>query len=107
MSVNIRPENSGDYAGISAVNRLAFGRDSEAALVVALRSAGHVQLSLVAQGDDNDLVGHILFSRLTIQAGGEQIEALALAPLAVHPAFQRKGIGTRLVEEGLLKCRER
>ena len=64
-----------------------------------------VRLSLVAE-IEKKIVGHILFSRLPIITGAEVQEALALAPMAVLPTQQRRGIGTRLVEEGLRLCRE-
>lgn len=51
------------------------------------------------------IVGHILFSRLVIEAGERIIEAAALAPMAVHPECQRQGIGSALVRAGLEACR--
>ena len=55
----------------------------------------------MAAGEDG-LVGHIFFSQLHIDA----IPALALAPMAVKPGCQRRGSGSRLVEEGLQQARE-
>jgi putative acetyltransferase len=107
MDMTIRPETAADAAGIAEVNRLAFGHEAEARLVDALRRGGHARLSLVAEVN-GQVVGHILFSRLPIvTADGRVVEALALAPMAVRPTDQRKGIGTKLVEEGLRRCRER
>jgi putative acetyltransferase len=60
-------------------------------------------LSLVAIEDDR-LVGHILFSEIAIATSQGEITALALAPLAVLPQFQNRGIGSQLVREGLKQC---
>jgi putative acetyltransferase len=65
-----------------------------------LHADGSVVVSLVAVVDGN-LVGHVLFSRLTIQTSAAALPGLALAPLAVLPVFERRGIGAALVREGL------
>jgi putative acetyltransferase len=65
--------------------------------VDALRDGGYARLSLVAEVEDA-LVGHVLFSTLTL---GRDHDALALAPVAVVPEYQRRGIGTGLITEGL------
>jgi putative acetyltransferase len=105
MTVNIRPETEFDRDPIFRVNHLAFGRDDEARLVDALRGGGFVRLSLVAD-TAGQIVGHILFSELTIEGRDGIVSALALAPLAVVPEFQRRGIGSELVRGGLDLCRE-
>ena len=106
VEVTIRPERLEDYEAIDQVNRLAFGQDDEARLVRALREADGFDptLSLVAVRDDR-LVGHILFSPVTIATTGGSVSALALAPMAVHPEVQNQGIGSRLVRDGLEVCR--
>lgn len=100
----VRPERPEDEAQIRQVNREAFGREAEADLVEALCRTGAVTLSLVAvrQGQ---VVGHILFSPMTIQAEEETYPAVGLGPLAVLPRFQRQGIGSQLVETGLASCK--
>ena len=100
----IRPETQADHEAIRHVNRLAFGRDAEARLVVALRLGGYVRASLVAEKDEQ-VVGHILFSDLPIITGDGTVPALSLAPMAVLPEFQNQGIGSALVREGLAICR--
>ncbi len=102
----IRPERPSDYAAIEQVTRLAFGGDGEARLVAKLREAGGCDpaLSLVAVRDDR-VVGHILFSPILIEADGDEVRALALAPMAVLPDYQRQGVGSSLVLGGLGACR--
>lgn len=101
--VAVRPEREGDQAAIRAVVAAAFGRSDEADLVDALRAsvAWLPGLSLVA-AEDEAVVGHVLFTRATI--GGAH-PALALAPLAVEPSCQGRGIGGALVRGGLAAAR--
>jgi putative acetyltransferase len=82
----------------------AFGRPDEADLVDILRANGKATLSLVAVEDDC-IVGHILFSPVTIKSGERTCPAVGLAPMAVLPGRQRHGIGGRLVKAGLVECR--
>jgi putative acetyltransferase len=102
---SIRPETAADHEAIRHVNRLAFGQYAEARLVDALREGGYARLSLVAE-QAGQVVGHILFSDLPIITGARTVSALALAPMAVLPAFQRQGIGSALVRRGLEVCKE-
>ena len=104
--MQIRLELPGDREAVYRVNQLAFGQENEARLVEALRrsSAFIPELSLVAL-DDSEVVGHILFSRITVQGEDQAHTALALAPMAVLPSFQRKGIGSALVRRGLDEAR--
>ena len=99
----VRPEDTADIAeqtAIRSVNEAAFGGSDEADLVDDLRHGGHVLLSLVAECGQR-LVGHIMFSRMWVETASTRIPAVALAPVAVLPEFQRKGIGGRLIEHGL------
>ena len=104
----IRPETRRDFDAIAEINRLAFGQDDEAKLVEGIRllEGFDPDLSLVAASGDA-LIGHILFSPIHIECEMRTVSALALAPMAVRPEHQRKGIGTRLVEEGLNVCKGR
>jgi putative acetyltransferase len=105
MNVVIRPETAADQDAIRHVNRLAFGQHDEARLVDALRGGGYVQVSLVAE-QAGQVIGHILFSDLPIITEAGKVPALALAPMAVLPAFQNQGIGSALVRSGLDECRQ-
>lgn len=91
---------------IRAVNEAAFGGTEEASLVESLRDAGQVLLSLVAETDAL-VVGHVLFSRMSIDTRAGSIPAVALAPVAVLPAYQRQGVGGRLIRDGLEALRGR
>ena len=101
----IHTETPADHEAIREVNRLAFGRDDEACLVDALRDGGYVRTSLVAEVD-RLIVGHVLFSDLPIVSETATFPALALAPMAVLPEYQRQGIGSQLIRRGLDSCRE-
>jgi putative acetyltransferase len=96
----IRRETLADIDSIREVNRQAFGGEDEGRLVDLLRDGHFARLSLVATVDDH-IVGHIMFSDLTITTDQGTIQALSLAPLAVIPAKQRRGIGSMLVQNGL------
>lgn len=92
-----------DVKAVRYVNQQAFGQKEEAEIVDKLRNRNVVTLSLVAiQG--NQIVGHILFSPVIIESEHSNFEAIALAPMAVLPPYQRKGIGSQLVRASLKEC---
>ena len=101
----IREERAADAAAIRLVNRLAFGREDEGALVDALRESGAVICSLVAE-DEGQVAGHVLYSPATLSDGGDECVVAALGPVAVLPDRQRCGIGDALIRAGLDVCRE-
>jgi putative acetyltransferase len=100
----IRPETPKDVDSIRYVNEQAFGQENEAKLIEKLRNHGVLTISLVAV-QDGEIVGHIAFSPVVIESGLSSFEAIALAPMAVLPAYQREGIGSQMVRAGLEKCR--
>jgi len=99
----IRAEEQLDRAGVRAVNVSAFETALEANLVDALRDQAEPIVSLVAE-DDGVIVGHIMFSPVSL-SGHPALSIMGLAPMAVSPARQRKGIGSALVRAGLERCR--
>lgn len=108
MDVKIRAENTVDIKEIYKINALAFGQENEAKLVDILRGSNTFvpDLSLVAE-INNIIVGHILFTKIKIIDNNQnEFETLALAPMAVSIDFQKKGIGTLLIRNGLKKAKE-
>ena len=95
----IREAIEADRAAIGALVERAFGQAAEAELVAALVRDGDAVLELVAE-EDGQLAGHVLFSRLDVDRDGDHFAAVALAPVAVEPASQKRGIGSALIEEG-------
>lgn len=106
MNITIRPETRSDYPVISQINDLAFGRENEGELIERLRKKPDFlkDLSLLALFDGQP-VGHILFYPITITGKEKQSKVLALAPMSVMPEFQGLGIGSSLIEKGLLKAK--
>jgi putative acetyltransferase len=102
--MQIRAEQPADVAAVHAVNRAAFETTTEADLVDALRVQAEPMISLVAE-DAGSIVGHICFSPVTL-SGHAELKIMGLAPMAVLPAEQRRGIGSALVRAGLERCRQ-
>ena len=107
MNVLIRSEEKNDYEAIKKINDLAFNQINEGVMIEKLRDNPEfiAELSLVAVVNDK-VVGHILFFPVKIKNDFECKRSLSLAPMAVHPNFQNKGIGSKLVNEGLKKANE-
>ena len=100
--VEIRKEQPQDIPIIHQVNKRAFGQLLEADLVDRLRRNCKDLLSLVAVAG-NEIVGHILFSSVTVEGEETTAEGMALAPMAVLPEYQRQGIGSKLVRAGIAR----
>lgn len=101
-NIKVRPERTDDHGAVYDLVRAAFATaehadGNEQDLVAALRKSDAFvpQLSLVAEVD-GALAGYIQFTKALVG----QREVLALAPLAVLPAYQRKGVGKALVQAG-------
>ena len=105
--LTVRAEKAEDIGAIRKLNKKAFKGNDESKLIDAIRgSDGFIPgLSLAAE-KDGKIVGHILFSPVKIKGPAGAAPALALAPMAVLPAFQNQGIGTELVKRGLEECRK-
>jgi putative acetyltransferase len=105
----IRNETAADIEAIAEVTKAAFktcphGNHTEQFIIKALRAAGALTVSLVAE-IDGKVVGHVAFSPVTISDGNPHW--YGLGPVSVLPSYQRQGIGTALINEGLslLKAR--
>lgn len=99
--MQIRSCDPGDHAGVDAVLRAAFPTSAEAQLVVTLRAADADTLELIGE-DHGRVVGAVMFSPVTaIAANGSQAYGVGLAPVAVTPEHQKRGIGEALINAGL------
>jgi putative acetyltransferase len=112
MTIQLRHESPDDIAAIEAVTIAAFANaphtsHTEQFIVRALRDAGELALSLVAEGQ-GQVIGHVALSPITItdpqgrKAGGWY----GLGPISVLPARQGQGIGSRLMEQALAELRD-
>ncbi len=105
MKINmiIGPETESDIQAITDVTEEAFktleiSNRTEQFIVKALRSAGALTVSLVAETEKR-VVGHVAFSPVSISDGSQGW--FGLGPVSVLPDFQKQGIGSSLIEKGL------
>jgi putative acetyltransferase len=108
MKIEIRNETPADVAAVAAVTVAAFlhalhTSHSEQFIVEALREAGQLTESLVADAE-GVVVGHVAISPISISDGGSGW--YGLGPISVAPEYQRRGIGSRLMREALRVLRE-
>lgn len=106
MKVSIRTETPADREGVRTVNLAAFKKPVEADLIDRLRISSPDFKSLVAISA-RKVVGHILFTPATLESGQTPVIGMALGPMSVLPDFQRKGIGSTLVQLGMALIRQR
>ncbi len=106
--IHIRQTNSNDLEDIIKVENLAFGSIEESDLVKNILNdpTSYPVLSLLAFYK-NEAVGHILFSKATIENNSDQSKIHILAPLAVIPKYQKMGIGGLLTKTGIEMLREK
>src|SRR5512146_254326 len=105
MKIKIRNEEAKDIEQVREILCAAFPTDAESRLVDALRANGNAIVSLVAVRDEQ-VLGHILFSQVTITPPGgasppSMAKGIGLAPVAVRPDVQSQGLGSQLIHEGL------
>jgi putative acetyltransferase len=105
MSVQIQKTQPEDFTAIEQVHQQAFHGCSEAYLVKLLHANNKASVSLTASLN-GQIVAHILFSPVTFDPVQPRLQAVGLAPVAVLPSYQKQGIGSRLIREGLQACRE-
>ena len=104
MEYNIRDEELKDIEQVHSILQAVFPTEAESNLVDALRANDQAIISQVAvQGVD--VLGHILFSHVTT-APPNDAKGLGLAPVSVRPDVQARGIGSQLIREGLLRCKD-
>ncbi len=105
MRITVRPENAVDAPAIAEVilrafQSLSYSDHTEQVMVDRLRASNAYlpPLAMVAE-IANQIVGHIMLTRVAIRDGETSFASLALAPLSVLPEFQNRGVGTALVKE--------
>jgi putative acetyltransferase len=108
LKFTIRNERPDDIASIGYVTEEAFktleiGDHTEQFIINALRAAGALAISLVAEMDGN-VIGHIAFSPVTMSDGTS--DWYGLGPVSVLPDYQNHGVGKALIEEGLSRLDE-
>ncbi|MBW3586988.1 MAG: N-acetyltransferase [Cyanobacteria bacterium 0813] len=101
--MDIRSEKLEDLEAVRNVNIAAFGRENEANLVDGLRGSASTFSFVAVQS--HCIVGHLFFSLVAVEGKcSRNVSILGLAPVAVLPKYQRQGIGTLLIRQGLKEC---
>jgi len=102
MNIKIQTEKPIHFDAICEINNQAFGQPQEAKLIDGLRKLADFipELSLIAF-DKDKAIGHILFFSIYIETEGQTFQTLSLAPMAVSPDYQKKGVGGALIRRGL------
>lgn len=108
MNIIIRPEQTAEYNMTEEVIKKAFLHEEysdkkEHLLVKRIRKSDAFipELSLVALHQEQQVIGHILLSKIKIADGDQTVVSLALAPVSVAPEYQKQGIGSQLIHNAL------
>jgi len=101
MNISIRKSTDTEITQLLQINRLAFNSEKEPELVYNLLHDKTAMpfVSLVAFCDE-EMVGHILFTKCSFEGNPRSLSVYILAPVAIIPSFQKKGIGGMLIKEG-------
>ena len=103
--IEIHPEPPDHIPAIRRIHEQAFPGPNEARLVDLLRAANKAVVSLTASVE-GQVVGHVLFSPVTLEPPRASFNGVGLAPVAVLPHYQRRGVGSALIRAGLEKCQQ-
>ena len=108
--MKIRKSSALDGTEIEKIHIKAFGKEKGSEIADLVNGLFNDKtatplLSLVAV-EGGQLIGHILFTKATLTQTTDPVPAQILAPLAVFPGTQRKGVGGQLIEEGLIRLKE-
>lgn len=113
MDIIIRPELNTEYNKTEEIIQKAFLNEEysdqkEHLLVNRIRKSDTFipELSLVALNQGEDVIGHILLSKIKIIDGNNEVDSLALAPVSVTPEYQKKGIGSQLIQAALKNAKD-
>ena len=109
----IRRETPSDYDAVEHLTREAFWNVyrpgcTEHYVVHVLRKdpAFVPELDLVMERN-GQLIGHVMYMRAKITADdGRELPVMTFGPISIHPDFQRRGLGKRLLDESMERARE-
>ena len=107
IALDIRPERTEDASAVRALVTAAFGPDKDTAdFVEAVRAQAEVCLGEVAVAE-GVIVGHAQWCAAPLIVDGTPVKAAYLSCLSVQPVLQRRGVGSRLVRDGLQRLKDR
>ena len=103
--MDVRDEVPSDIAAVHALHRAAFTHEADQidALVDDLRRSltSEPGLSLVAVDEDNEVLGHAMFTRSLLDAPARLVDVQVLSPVGVRPDMQGRGVGSALIRHGI------
>jgi len=111
--MKIRQETPADYNEVSELIKVSFatnadddGTTSDYLNEIRKTDAFIPELSLVAEAESGKIIGQIVLYETTIDTKNENITALLLSPICVHPDYFRKGIARSMVEKAFCTAKE-